>query len=137
MKSKAKILVVLVAIVSLGLAACAGLPPAPSITVKNFTGVWYIARWETYLQLNEDGRYSFADTQQELEEAPFDAGQFRLEGTLLTFITNNESELCAGQTGSYEVELTEEGQLQFVLQEDPCWERRLGLPAEPWVWVQP
>lgn len=103
MKSKTKILAVLVAIVSLGLAACAGIPLAPSATAENFTGVWYIARWETYLQLNEDGRFSFADTQQELEEAPFDAGQFRLEGTTLTFITNDESELCAGQSGSYEV----------------------------------
>jgi hypothetical protein len=101
------------------------------------TGVWYLAIYETYLQLNGDGRFSFADTQQELEEAPFDAGQFRLEGTSLTFIINNESKLCAGQTGSYEVELTEEGELRFVLEEDECWERRLGVPAEPWSRVEP
>ena len=91
----------------------------------------------TWLQLSEDGTYGFADSPQLIEEAPFDAGQFRLEGTSLTFITNDESELCAGQTGNYEVELTEEGQLQFALEEDACWERRFGLPAEPWDRVEP
>lgn len=137
MKSKAKIFVVLVTIASLGLAACAGLPPAPGITVKDMAGVWYYAGVETYLQLNEDGRFSFAETQEELEQAPFDAGQFRLEGTSLTFITNDDSELCAGQTGSYEAELTEAGQLRFELVEDPCVLRRIGVPSGLWERVEP
>jgi hypothetical protein len=51
--------------------------------------------------------------------------EFRLEGTSLTFITSDESALCAGQTGSYQVELTEQGQLQFELEEDPCQERAI------------
>jgi hypothetical protein len=112
-------------------------PTAASITVEGLTGVWYISLFGTYLELNEDGTYGFADTQQLLEEAPFDAGQFQLEGTLLTFITNDESEFCTGQTGSYEIEVTEEDQLEFVLEEDPCLERRLGLPADHWDWVEP
>jgi hypothetical protein len=134
MKSKAKLLLV---IVSLGLAACVVSPPASSTTAENLTGVWYFDFSETYLQLKEDGTFGFADSVQELEEAPFDAGQYRLEGTSLTFMTDNESLYCRSKTGSYEVELTEEGHLQFVLQEDPCWERRSALPAEPWVWVEP
>ena len=138
MKSKAKLLVVLVAIVSSGLAACAGLQPAPSIGGVDLTGVWKRSSGtEAYLQLNEDGAYSFARAQQELEEAPLEGGQFRLEGTSLTFITNSESEYCAGQTGSYQVELTEQGQLEFVIQEDPCWDRRHGVPTQSWDRVEP
>ena len=76
-------------------------------------------------------------TKQELEEAPFDAGQYRLEGTTLTFVTDDESEYCTGATGSYVIILTEESQIEFTHDEDPCWERRMGLMAEPWVWVEP
>jgi hypothetical protein len=137
MKSKAKILVVLAAIVSLGLAACAGLQPASSSAVDDLTGVWYIARFDTYLQINGDGSFGFADSQPELDTAPFDAGQYRFEGTTLTFMTDDESEYCTGATGSYVITLTEESQIEFVVQEDPCWERRMGLMSEPWVWVEP
>ena len=137
MISKVKVFVVLVAVVSLGLAACAELQPASSGAADDLVGVWYIARFDTYLQINEDGSFGFADSQPELDTAPFDAGQYRREGTALTFMTNDESELCAGETGSYEITLTKESQIEFVLQEDPCWERRMGLMAEPWVWVEP
>jgi hypothetical protein len=137
MKSKAKTLVVLAATVALGLAACTGLQPASSSAADDLAGVWYYAGVETYLQLNEDGRFSFAETQQELEAAPFDAGQFRLEGISLTFITNDDSELCAGQIGTYEVELIEAGQLRFELQEDPCLLRRIGVPSGLWERVEP
>jgi hypothetical protein len=138
MKSKAKLLVVLVAIVSLGFAACAVSQPASSTTAKNFTGVWRRSSGtEAYLQLNEDGTYSFAWAQQELEEAPIEIGEFRLEGTSLTFIASDESASCAGQTGSYQVELTEQGQLEFVIQEDPCWDRRHGVPTQSWDRVEP
>jgi hypothetical protein len=133
MRGKVKSLVALVAvIVSLGLAACAGSQPASGITVRNLTGVWYMASRDLYFQLNQDGTYSFGDSQQLLEEAPFDAGQYQFEGTSLTFVTNDDSWLCSGKTGSYEVELTEEGQLRFVLQEDQCGERGSGIPSGPW-----
>lgn len=146
MRSKDKILIVLVAVLSLGLAACAGSPPGPTpvpptptanITVEDLVGVWYMASLETFLQFNEDGTFSFANAQGELEEAPFDAGQYRLEGTSLTFITNKESKLCAGQTGSYEIELTEEGQVQFVPQEDQCSLRLAGLRSGLWPRFEP
>jgi hypothetical protein len=139
MKSKAKLLVVLVVIVSLVLAACAGLQPAPGIGGMDITGVW---KWnqedgEVYVQFNEDGTYRTAYVLAFLEKAPFDVGQFRLEGTSFTFITSDESWLCPGLTGSYEVELTEQGQLQFVLQEDACEMRGIKYPAEPWDRVEP
>jgi hypothetical protein len=146
MRSKDKMLIVLIAVASLTPAACAGLPPAPtpvpptptaSIAVADLVGVWYMASLETFLQFNEDGTFSFANAQGELEEAPFDAGQYQLEGSSLTFIANKESELCAGQTGSYEVGLTEEGQLQFVAQQDPCPLRLAGLRSGLWPRFEP
>jgi hypothetical protein len=42
-----------------------------------------------------------------------------------------------GQSGSYEVELTQEGHLQFVLQEDPCFPPNTCIPEAPWDRVEP
>ena len=130
MNSKAKILVVLVTLTPLTLAACAVSQPAPSIGSVDLTGVWKKDQADVFLQLNEDGTYAFADVGPAfLEKAPIDIGRFRLEGTSLTFITSDESFLCAGQTGSYQVELSEQGQIQFEFEDDACQERANGLPA--------
>jgi hypothetical protein len=112
--------------------------PAPSITVENLTGVWHTTSPWLYLLLNEDGTYLFTDVNNWRKPYPFDEGQFRLEGSLLTFITSDESTRCAGQTGSYQVELTEEGQLRFELQEDACDSRAEGIPIPlSWERVEP
>jgi hypothetical protein len=131
--------VVLVVILSLGLviAACGGSRPEPGVTVEDLTGLWKKSKVAPYLQLNEDGTYRFATAVHSLETAPFEVGQYQLEGTSLTFIASNESFGCKGLQGSYEVELTEEGQLQFVLQEDACEMRGVDLPARPWDRVEP
>ncbi len=101
------------------------------ITVEDLTGIWSLS--PNYLQFNEDGTYRFASTVADLENLPFDLGQFRLEGPLLTFTTSDESPVCAGQSGIYQVELTEEGHLQFALEEDPgCALRATGVPSLPW-----
>ena len=134
MKSKAKILVVVV-LLGLMLASCDGLQPVPSIGGVDITGVW--KQQGAYTQFNEGGTYRTANTLAFLEEAPFDVGQFRLEGTSFTFISSDESWACPGLTGSYEVELTEQGQLQFVLQEDACEMRGIKYSAEPWDRVEP
>jgi len=126
MRFKVKMLVVLV-VVSSGLAACAASQPAPGIAGVDLAGVWKQDKvGGRYLQLNEDGTYSAASELVWLEQAPREIGQFRLEGTTLTFITSNESYDCKGQSGSYQIELTEEGQLQLVLQEDGCQLRANG-----------
>jgi hypothetical protein len=137
MMSKAEFLVVLVVIASLGLAACAGSQPASGTALENLTGVWKEEGDPVFLQLKEDGAYAFAEVGPAfLEKAPFDAGQFRLDGTVLTFISNDETVYCAGQTGSYQVALTEQGQLQFELEEDACPERASGVPGS-WSWYEP
>ena len=144
MQTKTKMLVALVVVVSLGLviAACGGSRSAhtPGVTVEDLTGLWQQEKTfmgQPYLQLNEDQTYRFATAVHSLETAPFEVGQYQLEGTSLTFIASNESFGCKGLRGSYEVELTEEGQLQFVLQEDACGMRGVDLPARPWDRVEP
>jgi hypothetical protein len=137
MKSKFKILAVLVAIASSWLAACAASQPAAGIAGVDLTGVWKQDEvGGRCLQLNEDGTYSAATELVWLEQAPREIGQFRLEGNLLTFITSNESYDCKGQSGSYQVELTEEDQLQLVLQDDGCQLRANGHPGT-WSRVEP
>jgi hypothetical protein len=127
MRSRAKSLVVLVVMVSLGLAACADSQPAPSIGGVDITDIWKQDEGPEVLQLNEDGTFAAAPMNPDfLEKAPTDIGEFRLEGTSFTFITSDESAFCAGQTGRYQVGLTEQGQLEFELEEDPCYERANG-----------
>lgn len=111
--------------------------PAPSVGGVDLTGVWKQDEvGGRYLQLNEDGTYRVASERVWLEQAPREIGQFRLEGTLLTFTASNGSSYCRGQSGSYQVELTQEGQLLFVLQEDACQKRAYGHEGA-WSRVEP
>jgi hypothetical protein len=131
MMSQAKSLVALVvAMVLLGLAACGGSQPAASLGGVDLTGVWKCDECPDFLQLNEDGTYAVAPIKPDfLEKAPADKGEFRLEGASFTFISSNESFICPSQAGSYQVELTELGQLQFILEEDACQERANFYPG--------
>jgi hypothetical protein len=134
MKPKVKSIVALVVVVvSLGLVACAGSQSASSITVEDLTGLWHE---DGALQFNEDGTYRSAYAVPWLETTPMEVGQFRLEGTTLTFISSNDSQDCRGQSGSYQVELTEQGQLQLVLQDDPCQVRGNYRPGS-WDRIEP
>jgi hypothetical protein len=96
--------------------------------VEDLIGIWRHPGG-IYLKLNEDGTYRLAEIVARLETLPNEFGRFELEGTTFTFITSNESPGCTGQTGSYQVELTEQGKLRYVsLQEDPCQWRANNAP---------
>jgi hypothetical protein len=166
MRSKVKTPVVLVFIVSLGLviAACGGSQPAPtpvpptptpvpptstpvpptptpvpptptlSITVEDSIGVW--SRGCKYLQFREDGTYR-GGRHPDLEKYPSEVGSFHLDGTSLTLIMSEDSVLCPGQTGSFEVELIDRDQLKLTLREDECQPRGSGMTGGPWTRVSP
>ena len=99
----------------------AGCQPASAINVKDLIGIW--THGGSYYQFNEEGTYVTAASADALTSQPIEYGDFRLEGTTLTFITDEESGFCAGKTGSYEVEIAEEGRIEITVVEDSCSER--------------
>ena len=122
------------------LASACGGGEEEGITVEDFTGRWVQSSSAVWVQFNEDGTFRAALSVADLEQRPIDLGEFRLEGTLFTFASSDESRDCAGQSGTYQVELTEEGHLQFVLEEDPCGIRASptsGAPSGPLRRIEP
>jgi hypothetical protein len=111
--------------------------PVSSSATEDLTRLWQDAESGTYLQLGADGTFRLAVPPTSLEVAPLDLGQFRLEGTLLTFISSTDSHWCVHQQGSYRVELTQSDELRFELQEDPCQSRASSLLAGHWSRVEP
>ena len=111
--------------------------PTASIRVEDLIGLWQQPHYALYLQLNEDGTFRVGSTIEGLEKYPYDEGRFQLEGTLFTYISTDESRYCPGQTGSYHLKLIQEGQLQFILYEDPCEDRRSASAKEPFSRVSP
>jgi pimeloyl-ACP methyl ester carboxylesterase len=110
-------------------ATSAPVPPTPTpvpatqgITVEDLSGIWQgIDPTSTgYLQLNPDGTYRWAGIQARLDTSPASTGEYRLEGTLLTFLTSTQSKQCAGQNGSYRIQLTGPDQLETAVEDDPC-----------------
>ena len=108
------------ALMALGLLLLSGC--APSFTVDDLYGIWTEASGVT--QFNKNGTYVVAGSVDGLTSLPpHEYGVFRFEGTTLTLITDKESGLCSGTTGSYEVEMVEEGKIEITLIEDPCEHR--------------
>jgi hypothetical protein len=99
----------------------AGCQPASAINAEDLIGIW--THSGDYNQFNEDGTYVVAASVDLLTSRPTEYGDYRLEGTTLTFITNEESGVCAGTTGNYEVEIAEEDRIEITLVEDSCSER--------------
>ena len=106
-------------------AACGG---DSELTFEELIGTWRCDECRSFLQLNEDGSYRVAITLSvdRIENATVEQGQFTLEGTLFTFISNEESKNCAaGQRGSYELEVLGEGPsgedlIKQIQVEDEC-----------------
>jgi predicted esterase len=91
-----------------------------------------------YFQIREDGTYHEGHRIDRLEEYPSEVGTFQLDGTALTLIAGDVSVFCSsGQTGSFEVELTQQGQLRFMSPEDECLVRGTGMSSGLWTRVSP
>jgi hypothetical protein len=92
----------------------------------DLVGTW---RWqydEFYFQFRDDGTFSADESRDNLDsDTVQDLGQFQLDGTLLTLTSGEATRVCGqGEVGVYEAGLTEDGQLQLILQEDACPQRR-------------
>jgi hypothetical protein len=119
------------------LSGCATIAPSPTATpaptetsvpvlatsVDDIIGIWQLGNGNhaVFFQFDEDGTYRTAQrVVTNLQDSPQMLGQFTLERGLLTLVTSDESPLCAGQSGGYEVHLLEQGRISFFQREDQC-----------------
>jgi hypothetical protein len=104
----------------------------PSLAVEDLIGIWKQSS-TVYLRFNEDRTYRVADAIDFGEDEIAEEGRFELEGTVITFTYADDAPSpWAGESATYHVALTEQGQLQFVVQEDPNGTRRSSLQHSPW-----
>ena len=95
-------------------------------TVQDLIGIWRVVEEGSFVQLKEDGSYRIAWDTEDIENTTVEQGQFTLERTLFTFISNKDSQACAaGERGSYEMEVLEKGpsgedRMKQVLVDDEC-----------------
>ena len=100
--------------------AAAAKTPAPALATRSddVIGIWqWVAGFDgipLFFQFDEDGTWRHAKRiVTNLEDSPVLIGSFMLEGGLMTIATSDESPLCAGQSGTYEARLLEQGRLDF------------------------
>ncbi|MCZ6530533.1 MAG: hypothetical protein O6949_09445 [Chloroflexi bacterium] len=103
----------------IALAAC-----QPAVQQPDLVGVWIDRDRFTVMQFDTDGIWIIAMKFERLSTSPFSFGPYHLEGTLLTFETDEESVFCGGATGTYEVELSEQEELTFMLVDDSSCDPR-------------
>ena len=119
------------------LASTPTLTPAPTNTpepalvtnAEDIIGIWKAG--VEFLQIKEDGTYRVAShVIANLEDSAQELGRFTLEGGVITWVTSDDSPICAGQSATYEARLTEQGELSFSPRgEDPCSMRAGALRA--------
>ena len=113
------------------LTACSTLASSPTVTsepslatsIEDVIGTWQLGSGprSLFFQFNADGTYRMAQAAvSNLDDNPLHLGQFGLRDGLLTFTSSDDSPICAGQSGTYEVHLLEQGQIGLSLREDEC-----------------
>ena len=112
------------------LSISAGCQPPSGISTEDLIGIWKTG-YGKYVQFKADGTFSVAGNIDGLTSAPVEYGEYHLEGTELIFIPNKESRNCPGQTGHYQVEISEEGKIEMALIEDYCSRRASDLQSGP------
>lgn len=131
-----KALTILMTIGVLVLSGCAA--QTAGVRGEDLVGTWKEVATPHVMQFREDGTFQWATNVGELAgDDPDFFGQFKFEGMLLTLVTSDESHLCAGDIGLYEMELTEEGELKLTLSEDPCDDRARFMQRSTWLPITP
>ena len=97
------------------------------VQLKDLIGIWKPDlpgdNVSEVIKFNDDGTYIIAYDVDKLATRPLDRGQIKLEGGQITFMPS-ESPACKTTMGKYTIKMTEKGNFQFTLQEDPCDRRR-------------
>ena len=98
------------------LAGCAAAGPKLASSAEDIVGTWKSSTSSQEVQFNEDGttRYQFSS-------GTIGNAEFRFEGTRFFDIASGHTCVQLGaDTGIYEVELLENGNLKFTVIEDEC-----------------
>ena len=81
------------------------------------------------IEFKEDGTYNMLTSE---------FGTFQLEDNFLTITVADEYLFfCPGKTGTYDIELTEEGKLHWALREDECSLRAMAAQNSLWTRISP
>jgi len=112
------------------------LPPmeeqaaAPPVSASDLLGTWDWLPGTFYFEFHWDGTYRASDDLADLNsETPQDSGTYSVADGVLTLVSGENTRYChTGETGVYALNFTEDGQLQLVLQNDDCNERRAPSP---------
>ena len=106
---------------------------------KDLIGIWKPdlpeEGFSKVLKFSNDGTYRIAWSVEKLDTRPVDKGQVRFEGEQVTFVPSG-SPTCKTNTGRYSIKMTEKGNFQLTVNDDPCYERRADFVPE-WTRVKP
>jgi len=98
-------------------AGCAASGPKLASSAEDIVGTWQTPASSGRIQFNEDGTIIDASTE------PSFTAEFRFEGTRFFVTLTNPGDSCilrGVETGIYEIELLENGNLKFTVIEDEC-----------------
>ena len=92
-----------------------------------------------FIQFKEDGTYRVATgVVTNLEDTPQVQGRYEVGSGVMVLVPSDESALCSGKTGTYDVQWTAEGYLEFSPREDPCsWQATYLLLNEVYEHIRP
>jgi hypothetical protein len=101
---------------------------------EQLIGIW--SNTYTYFMYGEDGSFSTAYSVEGLESAPTDWGTYTFDGELVTMYPD-EMGYCRGQTISFEVSFSAEGEVLYTAIEYSCPGAVDNMIAVPWTRVSP
>jgi hypothetical protein len=114
------------------LGACGSDDSEPSLS-DTLTGSTWLTQDDYYQTYHDDGTYAvdttMAGAEGDVSAADTEWGTWTLDENVLSLTADAESAYCAGVTGTYLLEVTEDGnRIEVSLESDDCSARRVGFP---------
>lgn len=99
-------------------------------SAEEILGTWFVGTY--FIRFDEDGTFRQAHALEVLDSQPYAICSYDFEGTKMVTqeISVSGVPSCGNQTGSYELRLMENGNLQILVIEDRCTGRALDTAGE-------
>lgn len=109
--------------------------PVDEIDIDALYGVWHDDWTGIYSFMNEDGTFLVAETKG--PEFPIQSGTYSLKGSNLTFVMDEKSAVCPGETLVVEAKFIHDDKYQETIIETSC-DKGAGLgDTLEWIRVSP